>query len=161
MAYTRTYVATRAIKPDGTESEKTVLEARFRFYNEVAPKDKNEVYNRADAYMNRDISRMTAHKGLLGQYLTNIEKLDYDFFSSREHLFKYFFDSKDGKLRLVVKKLLLCKQPAFDLKMISSEIVPLEEMLDLDALNNFVLTGKKPERTSSSVARPNTFPKDA
>ncbi len=110
---------------DGTTREFTILEAKFRF--------KDEFSTSTNYY---DIKSRTYPKGSLSDYLSEKEKLNQHYPSHPGLLF-----SKDFRKHVRITRLLF--RLGFNLSASISENVPLEEMLDLDALNEFVLTGKK------------------
>lgn len=106
---------------------KTTLEARFRFKDEVTP-DKYGVFRETFNSKNR----------VLSYYLNNFEGF-YD-----PKFKENYIDNHIGKDRILVVK----KRPyklGLDIKVTSSADLKPEEMLNLEALNEFILTGKHPE----------------
>ncbi|MCX6750228.1 MAG: hypothetical protein NTZ83_02125 [Candidatus Pacearchaeota archaeon] len=104
----------------------TILEARFRFKGEVTP-DKYGIFRETLNSKNR----------VLSHYLDNFEGL-YNL-----SLSGIYIDHLGKKRTLIVKK-----RPwkiGLDIKVTSSNNLKPQEMLNLGALNDFILTGKHPK----------------
>jgi hypothetical protein len=105
---------------------RTILEAKLRFKEEVAPINRDDVKNRM---YGRD---------LLSNYLNEVEEIRPDNFPGST------YDRNLDKRRTVIIKRDRWDM-GIDIKVSSFKSLKREELLNLDALNNFILTGKYPE----------------
>lgn len=104
----------------------TSLTARLGFKEEVAPKDVESVKYR--------LKWETI--GPLKNYLKEKENFSLEDFHSKNPYFKRLTDNAKFELKANLRKLSL------EIKITSQNDVPRKDMLNLDALNNFILTGK-------------------
>ena len=104
---------------------KTILEAKLRFKEEVAPINRDDVKNRL---YGRD---------LLSNYLNEVEEIRPDNFPGST------YDRNLDKRRTVIIKKDRWGM-GIDIKVSSFKSLKREELLNLDALNNFILTGEYP-----------------
>ena len=104
---------------------KTILEAKLRFKEEVAPINRDDVKNRMYG------------KDLLSNYLNEVEEIRPDNFPGST------YDRNLDKRRTVIIKKDRWGM-GIDIKVSSFKSLKREELLNLDALNNFILTGEYP-----------------
>ncbi len=123
---------------------RTLLVAKFRFRTDVAPIHRAAVYNRIE---------VIAEAGDLKRYLEQYE-------GCKSHsLDKLGFPRPDATFIAPVRTTGSNSRevkvynhswgkfsPGFDIKVSSVGIVPLEEMLNLDQLNTFMITGTVPKK---------------
>ncbi|MAH03652.1 hypothetical protein CMI39_02590 [Candidatus Pacearchaeota archaeon] len=128
MHTARHNVETR-ISSDGKEEYSTVLKAKFRFKEEVAPKDRGKVREILNFY---DMGMVSVYlrdqEGLSRDYPGKIKLTGYNMFSDHEkrlEIYQYPF-----------------QRLGFNLKVTSNKNIPFEEMFNLDGLNEFILTGE-------------------
>ena len=145
------YTANHRIHTEKT-SQRTVhttyVDALFRFKSEVKlesavnPNYGEELRKRIPRRRERDGDRYPTLKasGTVGEYLRIVEGL----------LQQGNKDFSDSKKYVSVDNQIMFNVYAFDVHISANGIVPLEDMMDLDSLNEFVLTGemKKPEEKS-------------
>ncbi len=105
------------------ERTRTTLEAKFRFKSETAPINREDIKNR------------TNKKGPLSDYLKDFEKLPYDEFTGTYHTL-----TRQGYIIRRFRGL------GINIKVVSEKNLKPEEMLNLESLNTFILTGKYPEK---------------
>lgn len=121
------------------DKETTILQANFDFRIEV-PK-----------YMRKAVAaRMFTEEAVIGdplkKYLCEYEKLLYD--DRGKEFSEYFYDNQRKVFvssplflpPLVSKRLML------NIKVVANGARPLEQMLDLDAINHLILTGELPKK---------------
>ena len=122
------YKAIYRVKTQKTEKEEvsySVLKAEFRFEEDVAPKDRDKIKERC---------RYRDTGGALSWYLLNKEKL----FVTRSSFQPLLGKNKQVRIKTCRFNL------GFDIIVEARESVPLEKMLNLDALNEYILRGDKP-----------------
>ncbi len=112
------------VKDLGKDAVQTELYARFRFGQEVAPKDRKAIKDR--------IKRIPDYLGSaenLGRYKENALMGDY-------------YGSCDSYKQTYLRKCIF--RLGFNLRVEETKAssVKLEDMLDLEALNHFILTGE-------------------
>lgn len=123
------YTAKYCLKTKKTpekEYHETHLEAKFKFKNEIAPKDKAVAHSVIDLiskgrypeYFLIDVLDEVYNKGFLTKYFRILGTKSI--IGIREHIFSL----------------------GFNIKVTAEGKVPLERMIDLDGLNNFVLNKK-------------------
>lgn len=111
-----------------------VFKASFRFGDEVARINRWEVKGRYD------VSYVA-----ISNYMRTAEELDVSFKqddvskSLTEPPIDYWYDS-ERKVQILPCIFML----GFDVKVEANTPMPLEQMLDVEALNKFVLTGERP-----------------
>ena len=113
-----------------TKGAKTTLKASFRFKNEVAPENREKIWNRIKTPYRNGYNP-------LDEYLFEKEKIGYN---SNENLYcEQDNIERDRKLFISRHKFRL----GFDITVESNKNLKLEEMFDLEKLNKFILTGEK------------------
>ena len=110
-------------KKNGKQDVETFLNARYRFDKEITSINKKEIKKRINSS--------------LIEYLHKKENLILTI-NHYNHLL-YFKDHKTFMRHLRIEKPFL--KPGLNIFVASHLKIPLEEMLHLDALNNFLLTG--------------------
>jgi len=128
--YTAKYVVKIEKTSNGVKKKTIDLVAKFRFRDEVAPKDRLMLRNRI-------LNPYPYHK--LYEYLIRTEKLEKQYIWSSNDQTRYVYD---GNRKVKIEE--PCSLPilGFNLKATSNGEFPLEELIDLDALDHFVLTGE-------------------
>ena len=124
-------------KTPNTERGYTELNARFRFNREVAPKDVKNVKARISTSPPSKLREMGEVKNIRGYLLKR--------FCYSENEDK-FYKSSGIDIWIKTKVSFACIIAGinwgFNLSAIANGNIPLEEIIDLDALNHFILTGK-------------------
>ena len=113
----------KEIKKNGKQNVETFLNVKYRFDKEIPPINKKEIKKR----MNSSLKEYLYKKENL--------KLTKNYYSE---IFS-FEDNGDFMRILRIEKPFL--RLGLDISVVSYLKVPLEKMLNLDALNNFILTG--------------------
>ena len=113
----------KEIKKDGMKNVETHLNVKYRFDKEIAQINKKEIKKRINSSL---IEYLRKKEGFL------LTKNHYN------HLL-YFEDHKNFSRYLRIEKSFL--KLGFDISVDSYLKISLEEMLHLDALDNFILTG--------------------
>ena len=113
----------KEIKKDEMKNVETHLNVKYRFDKEIAQINKKEIKKRINSSL---IEYLRKKEGFL------LTKNHYN------HLL-YFEDHKNFSRYLRIEKSFL--KLGFDISVDSYLKIPLEEMLHLDALDNFILTG--------------------
>ena len=133
--------------PDAYSKNDTVLTATFSFGKEVSPNQKKEIERRCSLFtMRKKLSKnhYEIFQGLLHEFITNT--LGYAEESRANPMFGRAYLGSNELLK--VSSVLFCS--GFKLKSTAEGYLPLEEMVDLKALNNFVLTGEHPSNVDRS-----------
>jgi len=126
----RVVTETRGI---ATYSCQTTLNARLRFRDETRPSDRNAVDSRTYS---------TKENNNLSSYLAKNEGLE----KSGEDTFR------DKERKVVIKPLILIGQ-GVNVHVTAQRELKLDEMLDLYALNHFILTGKDDYREQQEARK--------
>lgn len=119
-------------KGKSTEKTITVLEAKLRFKEKVAPADRENILDRFYG------KEMMFAEHPLDDYLEKTEKIIYNSLKG-----KYRDGDLTKKRKITVKKRRF--KLGLDIKVISNEELKPKEMLDLEALDTFIFTGKYPK----------------
>lgn len=125
------YKARYDVVTDPEGKKESILEVVFNFEKEVAPKDRWKAFQRMNP---RRGGGIPVREGLLREYLREKEKLwfkDYDccwIFSNGGREVGLHYPSR--------------KKLKFRIRAIANRNISLENILDLDALNKFIVTGK-------------------
>lgn len=131
------YKARCTTKKNSDGEEYTLLRARFRFKRGVAPKDRKVVKQRID---------VRGGGGALKGYLVSVEGCKYQEENSSNSNANFIADTKEPVYSRFIDIYLHTWGLGFNIDVSCSGAVPLEEMLDLGALNRFVITGQMPKK---------------
>lgn len=139
--YTSTYNYSRIEDENHKVTEKTTLRAKFRFKNDVAPKDRAEIQARLDCnYLEQ-----------LHKYMKEIECFSTPLNESSYSCYLVLnkFITVGNNLEVILKR------PFFGINLdLNAEFkgkIDSKDIIDLQALNNFILTGKNPKREAVST----------
>ncbi len=116
------------------QKTKTTLEASFTFKDEVAPVNREKIFGRI--WGKKEPGRLFEYP--LFEYLREVEKINYNFFYRR------YYDSDHSKDREIKLTKLPWGKLGLKLKISSSKNLDSHELIDLNSLNRFILTGKYP-----------------
>ena len=117
---------------DNSKQSSNNLKVKFRFRDEVAPKDRKKI----DARL--------SHSSLTS-YFYDQENVQATFVAHSSINKRFYFEMGDSKRDFYLDRTftgIFLKAFGFNLTITSDKVLPLEEMVDLDAINHFVLTGE-------------------
>ena len=118
----------------------TILEAELRFRDEIAPKDRKNIINRLCGKVygrNQEPGMLSEYP--LNDYLSRVEKIVYNQLNE-----KYFDANSDKARKISIKKRIF--KFGLDIKIVSPHDIQSNEMLNLEDLDTFILTGKSPQK---------------
>jgi len=130
--YSLKYEVEKGRGSNGDPDHGTILSVRFNFREETTPLDRKGVYARTSCIgiVNPDYFPVLNH----------VRELD----CTKNKLSRVVYKGKNGQLILVSKERIPFLLPAVDVKMRLDGKIPLEDLIDAEALDRFILTGVAP-----------------
>lgn len=107
---------------NGEKTIESTLDARFDFWNETAPRDRKKVKHKIKELIKKAKKNSLSMQDIPDEYIVNKNEDDYSGFMGKTLLGLGFY-----------VYLFSCKK------------VHLEEKVNFDAINNYILTGKNPD----------------
>ena len=124
-----------------TKEAKTTLKASFRFKNEVAPENREKVKERInyDKFEEYDMRYYRGDPNIATYLISNGASVGKKLtpFSDKDKTDYFYKNGCEYRINSSPKKL------KFNIEVTSKNKKSLDEMLDLERLNKFILTGEK------------------